>query len=361
MQDQAAPQCCVVIDSIGSASPTDVGAVAKGLGLAAEETVKAVYRAPVVLADKLERAVAKQLTGLLAKLGFASSIAEQAELKLPPAALFDIVVRVEQPEHTLAVAEVVALFCGTDLAEAMRLLFTPPGLVLGGVSQASVDALEARVDGLGARVIASRPHKASYDLFAHGLPDALARRLRGELGQRGAEGEGVFAGELPYAEANRLWRTYGRSGHVAIVDRAFQHFDIVLEAIADGADEAAQQALLQELYGIPPAAYPRLVAAGEVVLGENRTYERMATDIGALAEVGLFARAELATFAQRAVSIDGIELSLARQILAGFGIEGTPTALPATTAPLPLAMARALHATVRGAGGKARFVEDDHG
>lgn len=361
MQEQAGSHCCVVIDSIGSASPSDVGAVAKGLGLSAEETVKAVYRAPVVLAEKLERAVAGQLSGLLGKLGFESSIAEQASVRLPPPALYDIVVQVERPEHTIAVAEGVALFCGVDLGEAMRLLFTPPGLVLGGVSQASADALGDRLDGLGARVIASRPHKASYDLFAHGLPDALAQRLRGELGRQDDAGEGIFAGELDYAEANRLWRTYGRSGHVAIVDRAFQHFDIVLEGFAEAGDDHARQALLADLYGIPASAYARLATAGEVVLGENCSYERIAHDIAALAELGIRARAELATFAQRRVVADALEPSVVGQIFAGFGIDNAPARLPAATAPLPLVMARALRATIRGAGGKAWFAEDDDG
>ena len=89
--DSAEAQYCVVINSIGSASPNEVGAVAKGLGLSAEETIKSVYRAPVILAEKLEKTVASQLTGMLAKLGFDSSVSNDAGVHLAPKALFDVV------------------------------------------------------------------------------------------------------------------------------------------------------------------------------------------------------------------------------------------------------------------------------
>ncbi|NJM51402.1 MAG: hypothetical protein HC843_11475 [Sphingomonadales bacterium] len=298
-----------MINSIGAANPATVGSVAKGLGLAIEETIKAVYRAPVILASKLERAVAEQLDMMLSGLGFETSIASDAELNPLPNPLYDVVLRLEKPEAIFEVAEQLGFFCGIGQAEAIRLITVPPGIILGGVSQATVDALAKRLKGLGTKLIQSRPQKARYDLFSHGLPETMARMLRSELkleaGMVAGQADSIFANDLDYAEANRLWRKYGRSGHVTIIDRDFQCFDIILEEMGDG-QEAEQADLLHRLFGIPEDIIPSLRGESEIILAGNRGYGEFEDVIAEMARNNIWARADLSTFAQRSVLISGM-------------------------------------------------------
>jgi len=350
-----------MINSIGTATPAHVGSVAKGLGLAIEDTIKAVYRAPIILASKLELAAAEKLKGMLVSLGFEISIHDDAQAKPAPNPLFDVVLRLGKPEMFFEVSKQLSEFCGTSLAEIQKLVATPPGLVLGGVSEATIDALNKRLDGLGTILIKSRPQKARYDLFSHGLPDTLAQRLRSELKIQGAEASGsIFATDIDYAEANGLWRKYGRTGNVTIVDRLFQNFDIVLEDIEDRGDAVKQAALLENLFGIPSDLFQKLAGAGEVILASCRSYGQFEQEIEELAQIGIWARVDLMTFAQRAVSISEIDNGTAAEILGKFGFDCDAVHAPLATPALPVSLAQAIKGCVEQAGGNARLMEPEY-
>lgn len=348
--------CAVVIDSIGTASPGQAIAIARGLNLAVEETIRAIYRAPAVLAPAVDRAVAERLCGLLRDLGFEASIAHSDDLPpLQVQPLFDAALHIRDPLATPAIADIIAEFCGIDSAAAFKLVTNPPALVLGGVSAATIRALESRLAAHDVEVTASPPAAARFDLFAAGLPATVAARLRGELAQAGhavPPTDGIVATGLERDFADMLWRKYGRSGTVRIVDQAFLRFDLVLDGVEPGAArDPAQSEALHALFGIPADLFDDLLAAAPVTLASDLRYGEFDAPLARLAGCGLSARAVLATFRPVALEIvaatDGD--AVAREMTA-LGLLDRAVTLPLTTAPMSAPLARLARARLEAAG-----------
>lgn len=358
MSECADVRYAVIIESVGSATPGLVGSVAKGLGLAVDETVKAVYRAPFILASKLDAIVAEQVRHFLTNLGFSTLVTEDRKAVVRPALLYDVTLQLSDTTEIQSIAERVSSFCGITAAQALDLIFAPPGLLLGGVSDATVRALQARLDGLNVSLLKSRPADARFDLFASGLSAQMTARLCRELAVDANETNGqVFAPDLTYAEANRIWRMFGRSGNVLLVDRQFQQFDIVLEAVHPDGNRSAQIDIFSSLFGIPADIVPMLMEAGEVVLGTGRRYGAFEAEIQALAQVGIRARADLATFAQSALEIAMVPGRERTAVLSTFGFEDDGCAQSIFTASMPVAKARSMKKAIELAGGAAHVVE----
>lgn len=351
-----ADRCAVIIDSIGTASPGQAIAIARGLNLAVDETIRAIYRAPAVLAPAVNDQVAEGLCGVLRELGFDASIAAtDAVASIGGHILCDAALHLRDPLRTPAVAAVIARFCGIDETAALRLITEPPGIVLGGVSRATIDALERQLAGLDAEVIASDPATARFDLFAADLPATVAARLRGELQQAGhtvPPGEGIVATGLERDFADGLWRKYGRGGTVRIVDRAFLRFDLVLDGLEpDAARDPAQAATLQDLFGIPTDLFGDLLAAAPVTLTSDLRYGEFDAPLARLAQCGLAARAVLATFRPIALEIAAaVDADAVAREMAALGLLDRAVTLPFVTPPMPAPLARLARARLEAAG-----------
>lgn len=349
-------RCAVIIDSIGTASPGKAIAIARGLNLAVDETIRAIYRAPAVLAPAVNDQVAEGLCGVLRELGFEASIAEGDDLPATAAQpLFDAALHIRDPLAIPAIAGIVADFCGVDEAAALRLVTEPPAIVLGGVSAATVAALELRLAEHDVAVIASDPATARFDLFAADLPATVAARLHTELvaaGHTVPPGDGIVATGLERVFADGLWRKYGRGGAVRIVDRAFLRFDLVLDGLEPGASpNPARAATLQDLFGIPTDLFDDLIAATPVTLASDLRYGEFDAPLARLAQCGLVARAVLATFRPIALEIaaasDGEAVA---SEMAALGLLDQAVTLPFVTPAMPAPLARLARARLEAAG-----------
>ena len=351
-----AGRCAVIIDSIGTASPGKAIAIARGLNLAVDETIRAIYRAPAVLAPAVNDQVAEGLCGVLRELGFEASIAQTDELPAPAVhPLFDAALHIGDALATPAIAEVIADFCGIASDAALKLVTEPPAIVLGGVSAATVAALELRLAAYDVAVIASEPAVARFDLFAAGLPATVAARLRGELAGAGhavPPGEGIVATGLERGFADGLWRKYGRSGTVRIVDQAFLRFDLVLDGLEPGAVcDPAQADALNTLFGIPADLLPDLLAAAPATLACDLRYGEFDAQLARLAGCGLAARAVLSTFRPVALEIAAAtDAEAVAREMAALGLLDRAVTLPLITSPMPAPLARLARARLEAAG-----------
>ncbi|MCK8515362.1 hypothetical protein M0534_03300 [Methylonatrum kenyense] len=271
------------------------GALAKGLGLAPERIAKVLYRAPSVLVDDLEPALAESLASLLHDAGLVVTV-EDATLPPPPAPeLFDLALLPLDVTHLPEIAERLAAFLGTDSRHALELILTPPGLILGQVSGVTAERLEAELLTLPVRVVRSLRSEARYCLADAGLPEPQRQQLLRVCEPVPAGVAGVLATNLTADSAGSLVRQHAARSRLPIIDQVFTQFEIeLLEAPAT--DAAAEQ--LVALSDVPPRVAGRVLAALPVVIADNVSWSELADRLDALAQHGFRARARLTTLDQ---------------------------------------------------------------
>ena len=127
----------VIVTSIGESSPQAVASLAKGFGTAPERIVAALYRAPSILVDKVDRKIGERLTELLRDIGLEVRL-ESDDLPPPePAVLHDIALYIPDAADVPRVTEALTAFLGCGPEKALELLVSPPGLIVGEVSAAT--------------------------------------------------------------------------------------------------------------------------------------------------------------------------------------------------------------------------------
>ncbi|MEE4301439.1 MAG: hypothetical protein V2J24_18520, partial [Pseudomonadales bacterium] len=174
----------IVVESIGSAGPAAAAAVAKGLGIPVARAVACLYRAPAVLADEVPTGAADEMVRLLERIGF-SARAEPLDAPPPrPTELLDVALHVVDVGALHAAAEVLGAFTASDPGTALEMILAPPGLVLGAVSAATVEALRERLPD-GVELVAARPEASRYHVFLLDGPPVLRERLMPDLARLG--------------------------------------------------------------------------------------------------------------------------------------------------------------------------------
>ncbi|WP_203567271.1 hypothetical protein [Aestuariimicrobium ganziense] len=285
----------VVLQSIGSATPHVAAQVGLGLGVPVPQMVTAFYRAPSVLVDDLDQPRAAELAALLADLG-CQAHAEPCDEE-PPArgTLFDVAVHVVDESQFDAMVAAVASFvgCSTDVAEQM--LLATPALVLGGVTEPTVTALQTLL-GPGATVLTSQPSRARFDLLLSPCPPAQRERLLADLRTRGVVvlDEGPWlARDLDKPTADAIWEVHRRSGVLRVANQDFYRFEVVLDS-ADATDPAARRAL--EQVGLPAEVLDQAIAQAPITIADDLSADQALAHIATLDAAGVAAHAELTTF-----------------------------------------------------------------
>lgn len=351
----------IVFQSIGSASPGNAAAIAIGLGVSVGSVMEALYRAPSVLVDGLSHEVGTQMQTLLSELGCKVMLeAHDAPLPDDPR-LFDVALHIEDTARYSAIATALAVFLGTTPDEAARLISTPPGVILGKVSDATITALRDRL-GEGASLIASEPDAALYDIFLAPCDRSVTARLLGDLRRRGwqplAETGCLLAG-LTRSEADTLWSAHQRITELRVVNREFLRFDLVLTG---GLPSPASTRALIEVAGIPAHIVPRLFEETDITVMEALPNKAMTSAMERLTSAGLEIRADLITFLHLGVEItDAPQPRAISQALNAMGIETSETQLRRLPYRLPYHMpelqARMLRDTLECSGARASLID----
>ncbi len=301
-----------------------------------------MYRAPACLLAGIDAQRSAGLASYLEQLGLKVAVLDSGAAPQRPE-LFDVAVLLLQPASAETVSAALAGFIGVDQAEARRLLLTPPGVVLGLVSAATVEALTARLPAKSARVVAAAHKTARFALFSP-PPDAAQRRaLAGRLRpDEQASGDGLALFGLDRARADELWRALRAPDRVRIVHEAFLTADILLEAGPSGGASA-----LERLAGVPSDCYVDLLALAPVPLEENVPFVEVEARLADYAAAGFRVRAELTSFAREMVEV----VSAPAEALTAAGLGGKRP--PCLTPPLLRLAARVLRAELEAAGAQA--------
>lgn len=351
----------IVFHSIGGAAPGNAAAIAIGLGVPVTPVMEALYRAPSVLVDGLSAEIGGRMRALLTDMGCRVTLDPMTAPLPAPAPLQDAALHITDTARYGAITSALAEFLGTPGEDAARLIATPPGIVLGGVSPATIAALAERL-GPGADLVASDPAHALYDLFL-GPCDGITRsRLFSDLRRAGfkplADAGCILTG-LTKTQADAVWAAHGRVRDLRVVNRDFLRFDLVLTG---GAPSPAATRALIETAGIPAHVVPRLFDEGEITVMEALPHADMAPAMERLTAAGLEIRADLVTFLHLGVDIVAAQHPRAlRDTLKAIGIETTESDLRRLPYRLPWRLpelqARLLRDTLEAAGARTELVD----
>lgn len=333
----------IVAVGVGAATPRAAGLLAQATGLPLEAVVDAIYRAPGRLITGLAHAEARRLVEMLAPLGLELVILPQGQ-PLARAPVCDVALDLLDPAEADRVAEVLARFAGMAISDALDLLLTPPGIVLGQVTPPTVEALTAALAAAlpesAVRLQAIAPDTARYALFAAGLSPLQVQQVRGHLPEgadAGANGSVLLLG-LTRAQADALWRRLCAPEQVRVVPEARLRFSLMLQDAGDGAGPA-----LEALAGVPPALFPELLAAAPVPLEMDVPLEGLDARLADYAAAGIEVTAELESFSPVVLEV----VSAKPEALRAAGVNGPA---PCLTPPMPRPRARVLRHRLEAAG-----------
>lgn len=354
----------VVVTSVGIAVPASAVSVARGLGIPVARVVKAFYRAPAILVDNISQQIAEDMARLLEGLGYQAKAEDQLlpfDVSRP---LLDVAVYIEDTSRYTEIISATSKFIGVNNDEAARLISTPPGIVLGSVSSATVEALEDRLGG-GVSVIASDPVQAIYDLYLVDCEELVAQRIITDLKHKGhnlVAKKGCLLAGLSQQEAKQIWQQYEKLGVLCVINRDFMRFDIVLQGPKGQNPSSVQIKALNSIVGIPADLICDVFTALPITLIEGMPYADIKTCLEKLAESGLEVRSDMITFLQLGLRIissnEGKDLGNA---LTDMGILKNGEMLPSFPYQLPYHLpelqARLLRDTLIASGANTVFTE----
>lgn len=356
----------ILINSIGSARPSASAAVAKGLGLPISTVVSRLYRAPAVLIDGVEEALATRMVALLNDIGFEAEVQALAEPAPEDNPLYDVSVYIENTNYFLQAVQTLASFTGISEEDSSNMIMSPPGVVLGSVSKATVDAFADQM-GANVSVISSAPKTARYDLFLGVGPEVICKRVLEDIGQANLSvlGEsGLIATEVDYEVAQDLWRRHQTSNALRIVNRDFLRFDITLLNASNHEIPSREQIkLLESLAGIPADMVGEVFRELPITLFEAVPMGLVSSRVEALAAVDLEVQVNLITFQMLGLKILSIAdrssvLSVLEQFDlcdAGDNLARLPFQLPGV---MPELQARIVRTALENTGARVIFVDD---
>jgi len=242
LQTLTIPNQKVVIDSIGTASPSVSGLLSESFQLPQELVLKLLYTAPSVLLEDVTPELAEQTSGLLEKLGLEVSLKDKTEKLSKNTTLFDISVHIDEIEKLPIVIKQLCEFLGCDEKEATGLLLQVPSIILGGVSESTANAFSKRID---ANVIISDPKQDLYMLEVTDI-DALGKRQLEELLKTKLENDFVY--DIDYKTAQRIWAGFQSNKHINITNQSHQRFELIVDKATDHPD---QERIFTEEVGMP--------------------------------------------------------------------------------------------------------------
>ncbi len=332
----------LLLRSVGTATPKAVTVLSSALDLPREFVVDAIYRAPARLFANLARRDGQRLAEMLRGLGL--DAAAVAPGTVPErGAVFDIALVLTDHLRAGEVADALGRFLGTSAQSALELMLTPPGIVLGNVTQPTVTALAGAIPSEAATLIASNPDTARYALFAAQLTPAQIAAVASLLppgNEPGADGS-LSCFDLTRIQADGLWRRLRASEGVRIVNQDFLRFTLVLTAVP--ADAQAAASTLATLAGVPEDAYPALAAILPCPIIEGVPCGDLDARLLAFSEAGFAIRADLETFAMIALDVR----AASAQALAAAELTGPA---PLVTPPMPREQARVMRARLEARG-----------
>ena len=324
----------VLVKSVGTARPATAAAIAKGLGLPAATVVSRLYRAPSVLVDGIDETLANRMSSLLDDIGYETEVQQESEPAPTPSELHDVAVYLHDPRKLETATCRVAAFLGISESDASQMLLTPPGVVLGSVSEATIDAFRREMADQ-VSILSSRPDKALYALFLNSEPGVVQNQILADIRKAGVERlarDGLVASEVDHDTAVALWKRHQASNQFRIVNQDFLRFDLILQKPSrDQLPGDAWIEVLEKHAGVPADMADEVLAAAPIRLIESVPNAGIGDYLETFAEAGLQLRADLITFQMLGIRILSCKNRLLLQeVLERFGLWPAGKTLPRT-------------------------------
>ncbi|WP_151671942.1 hypothetical protein [Nitrincola schmidtii] len=317
----------LTVTSIGNATALATKVIASGLNLAPEKVAEKLYRAPSILADNLTEDICQQLATLIQDLGIEVRVESSETPPPPPSELYDISVQISEIEHLPSVVEKLSPFLGINETQIISLLITPPAIILGSVSLATLSALKRLLTLEGVNIIASRPTTANYDLISSVLNSYQTQQLNQFLQRLNLSlqaNNGLCLSSLDYRTAQTIWKHFGHNLPIKIINQDFYRYDILINNLPDIIEVAAQQ-YLENTIGISPADYPSVQAHLPLVIHESISHQEALKLETECATHGLLVSKINITFQRLKIQIHTVEdLSPVDTLLQQLGLIDTP-------------------------------------
>lgn len=286
----------LLVRSIGTADAAIVHSLRPLRAASDAELAALIYRAPSELLDHVDHDTGSKLVEVLCGAGLEVELAGTDEAFEAGVGDLEVALAVQRFDNMLGIVECVMRVLGVDHGAAMKMVSANPAVLLGSVSQATVDALARRFAPLGAEIDASRHAAAVFDLAAEAGDDTTTRVLAELLPDanrsRSTAAGGVFhAMGLDAAAAQSLWIELSRTAaKVQVINRDFQRFDVRLEAAPT---TLATIELLTTTTSISEERAQRALTRLPFVLAENVRGPRMVELLEAVRACGGRATASL--------------------------------------------------------------------
>lgn len=354
----------VVVRSIGQAAPASAKSIALGLGVSLQSVLDVLYRAPSVLVNQISFDLAEQMQELLTGLGYEIQVEPCSQPFIPVGEKYDIAGYITDVQAYDRVLSELGSFLGMTAADTSKLLTTPPGVILGSVSQATLTALAKRL-GDGIELIASNPQTARYSVFSATDSVEQAQRTRLELHRRGyapIANQGCLLVDLDKSEADKLWFAFQKTNTLRIINQDFLRFDVVMTEPGQGLTPEANT-VLRDLIGIPEHIIPKLFTNTPITLIEALPNQQVQSTLLSLTKAGLCVRADLISFTPLALKITDTRAprQLQRTLQSLGLLDSMKGVLPELPFQLPYALpelqARVVHSALEAAGTVAELVE----
>jgi len=281
--------------------------------------------------------------------------------------LYDVAIYIKTASYFQHAVQTVAAFIGITEEDASQMILSPPSVILGSVSKATVDALSRQL-GSEVSILYSQPNTAQYHLFLSEDSGAtIHRRIIQDLNNAGLElsaTSGLVATDVDHATAQKLWQRHQASGLLRIVNQDFLRFDLILQNNKKGdSPNSAQIDVLEQQAGIPVDRIEDVLAAAPITLLESVPHAEVRQNMAVFADVGLEVKATLITFQMLGLEILSLSDQLSTmQVLKHFGQYGDNQVLlrPPFVLPhiMPELQARIIRGALEDSGAEVAFVEE---
>lgn len=217
----------ILIKSIGTANPNVSKLLAEAFQINHEMLARLLYNAPAVFLEQADEAIANKALEILTQLGLEVELLD-ADAELPnKSEPFDVAVYVNDPLKMMIIAKQLGEFIGISENDAMHLLLNEPNVVLGGVSLATAEILQKRVD---AEVIASNPKQDLYTIEINSEKSDFLNNFNAALKQVGIQTKRPQKQiqNVSYEQAQSLWKRFPNSKDFQIYNQSYQRHKVLL-------------------------------------------------------------------------------------------------------------------------------------
>lgn len=242
----------VTILSIGNASPVVSKILSDAFKLPDEVMLQKLYNAPSVFLQKVDTHTAQKAYDILSQLGLEVAITDADTPHNLQSAnnKIDIAIYIPDPASLPLVANQLADFLGIDAQDAIQHLVQEPAVILGGVSEATANALQRRID---AEVLVSDPKKEQFTIHFKNNPKGLKGLDTFEVA---ATQDGFKIKGVDYKTSQKIWQQYGQQDQLRITNQAFERYQVVLEGMQEVTDDIIEA--LHTHIGMPKDIIPSL-------------------------------------------------------------------------------------------------------